>query len=1125
MLRQSTASHKGSLANGLLTYRYYRSPISDLHSRALMFVATTEFSLGQSLLSVPDIVKIAGDNKLDTVVVTDTMSVTSLIPLAEKLGEKLVTGVRMTLVDKAEQERQNPYQPKVYPVDEKGMAVLFKYLTKAYERPYFYELPRLDFDSFYAMLKEAPESFYVSTGDINSILKHEHFRTLLGKIIAIVGDARMIYDIIPAPSPLFDLINFRAFDCYTSNNLMNVYMPALYKKEDADVFPIHFSISKNVEFNYLKPSHKLYYYEPTGTNKLLADCLKRLKTRFSFVPKPPYNKVRFDERYKWKPQAPRLPKLSATPMDSVRKLAISGLKERTRTSMYGYQPSIEDIKGIYVPRLKYEFEVVEKLGFSDYFLMVYELTDWCKKQDIKIGPGRGSVGGSLIAFCMGITDVDPIRFGLMFERFINPTRIDLPDIDLDFMSTRRHEIVEHLNDRYGRDSVAGIINYAKLGSKSALRSTCRILGMDDSEYTCSKLIPSQFGFSKTLEESKEAVIDINNFSKKYPDVWGKALKLENKLRNFSTHAAGIIVSNRPLVHDAVIQTSKGQRVINWDKKLCEKQGLVKLDVLGLTTLDIIDLCLSYIRTRHGTTVDLHRVPLDLSDVLDSFASGNTGGIFQFEGGSVRRLLKELSKHEALHFDDLVAATALNRPGPIEAGLVQMYIDGKNGTLHDVDHPSMAEALAPTYNVMVYQEQVMKVAVEFAGYTLPEADNLRKIMGKKLPEEMKKEADKFIEGAVKTHAVDRGIATHVFDQISKFAFYAFNKSHSVEYSLLSYLCMWLKVNYPVEYYAASLTYIDDKKVRAVINEAKKNGITIDAPSVNLSTDKFHPVSDNRIVAPLSKIKFVQAAATLIMEERRYGGAYKSIDDLVERTTKRVGRKAVNKRVVEAMQAVGALDEIAPPIAPVCPVERSKAINEYLPSIPLGHVAITREMKPNAVQKKWLLDYLEKCKAELGDDFVVPYAGKEMRFMIVYDCATASEAKSKMFTETRAFSNQNLAMHKADLTKADAYFTGLVKRGKEKKEKIFSNAVLEKSFERLLQEIAILEPTVILCLGNQVAKMFDPTLKGGATDNAGKVIYRSDLDCNVVVGFNPSQLFFNPDYEPILVELFETVSDML
>lgn len=1086
-----------------------------------MFVATTEFSLGQSLLSTDDVIKIVGDHSLDKVVVTDTMSVTSMIPLADKLKDKLVVGIRLTLVDEAQQERQPIFQPKVYPKTKEAMGVIYKFLTKSYERPYFYEVPRLDLQAFYQMLRLQPEGFYVSTGDMNSLLLKDDYETIIQEIESIIGQNSFIYDIIPVPSPRYDRLNHRAFVACGFDNLVNVYLPTYYKKEDANVYPIHFSISKNVAFNYLKPSHELFYYDTVNEQGQFRKMLARLKDRYGFTPAT-YNKAKFDETYKWEAQELRLPNLSKAPMESLRKLSIQGLKDRTGKPVFGYQPDHKDVIGVYVPRLKYEFEVIEKLGFADYFLMVYELTSWCQKQGIKIGPGRGSVGGSLIAFCMGITDVDPLRFDLMFERFINPTRIDLPDIDLDFMSTRRHEIVEHLNDRYGKEHVAGIINYARLGSKSALRSTCRILGMEDTEYQCSKLIPSTFGFSSNLADAKEKVIDIKNFSIKYPDVWAKASKLETKLRNFGTHAAGIIVSNRPLVEDAVIQVAKGARIINWDKKLCEKQGLIKLDVLGLTTLDIIDLALRYINERLGETIELHAIPLDDAKVLRSFARGHTGGVFQFEGGSVRRLLRDLSKHYPLTFDDLVAANALNRPGPIEAGLVQMYVDGKNGELHDVDHESMEEILEPTFNVMVYQEQIMKVAVEFAGYTLPEADNLRKIMGKKLPEEMKKEAGKFVDGAVTTHGGDRKVAEHVFNQISKFAFYAFNKSHSVEYSLLSYICMWLKVYYPVEYYAASLTYIDDNKVRSIINEARKvYGIKVDAPSINHSTDKFHPVNSRRIVAPLSKIKFVAAAAQHIMLERHTNGPYKSVEDLEARTIKRL----VNKRVIEGMQAVGALDEINPPKAPVCPVERSKAINEYLPSIPLGHVAIERDMAPTRDDKEELMNLLNDLGDALGDAFVNPYFGKDARFMVVYDSAMKSEATSGIFTDTKAFSNTNLAMYKASLTKADAYFTGLVKRQKEAKEKIFTNAVLEDSFKILSQEIAILKPTVILCLGNQVARMFDPTLKGGALDNAGKVIYRDDLDCNIVIGFNPSQLFFNPEYEVILTELFETVESML
>jgi DNA polymerase III subunit alpha len=1087
-----------------------------------MYVVSSEFSIGHSLLSIDDIVKTVKDSELTLAVLTDTMNINAMIPLADKLGDKLVTGVRLTIVDEAEQARLPIYQPKVYPKNEEAMQKLYKYLSMSFERPYFYEQPRLDWKEFINLIRSG--DFLVSTGDINSIFNHPQWEKKVDLIIDTIADWNLLIDVCPIPSAKFDRVNYLALtQANHGGSPVNLYIPAFYKKEDADVFPIHYSICKNVSFNYLKPNHSEFYYEAGKENRLFKDCLARLKERYGFLPTRRYERAKFKDLYKWKAQEPRLPALSKEPLKTLKLLAVAGFRERLANSTYGYKPAKSELLK-YSVRLRKELEVIETLGFSNYFLMVYELTHWCKKQGIRIGPGRGSVGGSLIAYCIGITDVDPVRFGLMFERFINPTRLDLPDIDLDFMSTRRHEIVEHLNDRYGKDNVAGIINYASLGSRSALRSTCRILGLPDVDYSCSKLIPSEFGVSSSLPEAAERVIEVKNFTKQHPKTWAKAVKLEGKMRNYSTHAAGIIVSDRPLVQDAVIESRQGNRIINWDKKLCEKQGLIKLDVLGLSTLDTIDLCLKYIADRHKEYIQLESIPLDDWATLEAFSLGKTGGVFQFEGSSVKRLLKELSISSPLTFDDLVAANALNRPGPIEAGLVADYVEGKNGAIVDVLHPSMSEALEPTFNVMVYQEQIMKVAVDLAGYTLPESDNLRKIMGKKLPEEMKKEETKFVEGVVKTHGESaRAVGKRVFDQIEKFAFYAFNKSHSVEYSLLSYICMWLKVNYSVEFYAATLTYVDDKKVRAIINEAKKQGISVEAPSINLSNTAFSPVahSDNRIVSPLNKVKYVAAAAAHILLERDTNGPFTSIEDLETRTIKRL----VNKRVVGALESVGALDEIIVRSAPVDPVERSKAINTYLPSIPLGNVCVTRSMEMTKKVKEDIFALHEKLEDELGEGFVKPFVGKTAKFMVVVDSATATEAKNKSFTESKGFSSVAMAMYKSDFARQDTYWTGLVKRQKEKKEKVFNNTVLEESFKILKQEIAILQPTVIVCLGTQVARMFEPSLKGGPMENCGKVIYDASLDCNILIGFNPSMLFFSPDLDVELNELFEIVEGML
>jgi DNA polymerase-3 subunit alpha len=1089
-----------------------------------MFVASSEFSLGHSLLSVKDIISTVEANKLDVVIVADTMNVSSMIPLSEKLGGKLITGVRLTIVDEAEQAKASFIQPKVYPRNERGMQIIYKYLTRSFERPYFFMEPRLDLASLYEMLKEGTDDLLLSTGDFNSIFTHPKHKSILANILQHV---EVVVDVCPIKTPRWDRVNYTGLKYALEAGLgVNPYIPCIYDKKDAELFPIHFSIHKNVEFNFLNPYVESYHYT-TGAlvGAALVEMMKRLEARYGEYPKA--KKYTFDPAkfYHWQHQAPLLPQLSATPLETLKKLTIEGFKTRLNQNLFGFAPSREDIMTVYAERLKTELKALGDLGFSDYFLLVYELIDWCNKQDIKVGPGRGSVGGSLVAFCLGITDVDPVRFGLLFERFINPTRLDLPDIDLDFQTTRRGEIIEHFYDRYGRDNVAGIINYSSLQASSALRSTCRILGLAADEYACSKLVPSEFGKSATLEEAAKQVIDINTFAKTYPDYWDKATRLEKKLRNFSTHAAGVIVSSRSLVNDAVVEIrgKDSTRIINWDKKICEKQGLIKLDILGLTTLDIVDLCCAYIRDRHGKVIEFSSIPLDDPKVLEQFANGNTGGVFQMEGGSCRKMLKGMAKVTPLTFNDLIAVNALNRPGPIEAGFVSQYIDCKNGEKDvEVIHSSVAHITEDTYGVLAYQEQIQKIAVELAGFTLAESDNLRKAIGKKDKDMMVKYKDQFVSGASTGEGpLSHHAAVALWDKIEGFASYSFNKSHSCAYSLLGYQCMWLKTYYPVEFYAASLTYVDDKKVRSIIMEAKRNGISVDAPSINYSTDKFVAASDNRIVAPLSKIKYVQGAAKHIMDVRNdIGGRFLCKEQLEALTVKRL----VNSRVMGAMEAVGALDELPFIPSDFDPVERSKAINEFLPSLPLGFVQIDRKIDLLKPVKHSLGSTLIKLKEE-DENFVMPFLGASPKFMAVMDSATQTEARAGKFTDSKGFNSVTLALYKAELSKADGYWTGLVKRQKTKKEKTFSNDVLDASFKILLQEIEIIRPPVILCLGSAVSRMFVPTLKGSATDNMLQVHYDPKLDANIILGFSPGMLHFNPDLEESLVELFDLVGSMV
>lgn len=359
-------------------------------------------------------------------------------------------------------------------------------------------------------------------------------------------------------------------------------------------------------------------------------------------------------------------------------------------------------------------------------------------------------GGSLVAYLTNITDVDPIRFNLLFERFINPDRVDLPDADLDFMSGRRHEVVDYIINKYGRENVAGIVNFSTLGPASALRDTARLHGLQPWEYDCSKQMEKEHGVSLSLTESAERVPDIDKFRLERPAIWNHALRLEGANRSLSQHAAGVVVAGEPVVNRAVVSTRGGESalpVVQWDKSKVEDFGLIKIDVLGLNTLDLIGESLKYIKERHHKSIDILTLPLDDKRVLNAFGKGDTTGVFQFSGGGMKNLLKEMAMGGDLTFDDLAAATALFRPGPLDAGLCERYVQVKQGASKPYyEHPALEECLGDTFGVIVYQEQVMAVARELAGFTPGDADSVRKAIGKKDMEKMKGFAEQFAQGA-------------------------------------------------------------------------------------------------------------------------------------------------------------------------------------------------------------------------------------------------------------------------------------------------------------------------------------------------------------------------------------------
>lgn len=735
-----------------------------------ILAARTDFSVGESILDVETLIKIALDKGEKTVAITDTMSVTAMIDFtnkAKKAEVKPIIGTRLRLSDNPtwrpgadEKKKHMPrdYYLTVYVRDEIGMAAVFRLLSFANSSARFYYEARLGFEDLYAELtKIGPDHLAIVLGEERSVLEHPEFKVIAERLHGLCD--LVFAPLIPVQTAYFGRI------CALSLELIDlglakplVVRPALYAPGDADAQEVMRAISENHQITdgFFRSRFNRDIH-PVDMAELASDCVwmvNHLRKRGIAIKGQVFSEgMRNSDlladgvTYLWKKAPVSLPQMAPDEFLEVTKLSVAGWKARFGRDYFGHRPTNEDLEKVYRPRLAYELSVLKKLNFSGYFLLVHDIVQFAKTNGILVGPGRGSVGGSLVAYLMGITDCDPIRFGLLFERFINPDRIDLPDADLDFMSQRRHEIVDYLIGKYGAARVAGVSNFGTLAAASAIRDVSRVVGLPDREYSISKLVPKLHGANVSLEDCAAQVPEIGAFSTKYATLWPIMLSVENKVRNLAQHAAGMVVSGVDLVERAVVET-RTATVVNWDKRIVEDQGLVKVDILGLKTLDLIKLALDYIRERHGVTPDIAGMPLDDKDALDKFAIGQTVGVFQFESGGMRRLLRELGASGTITFDDITAATALYRPGPMESGMMDSFYMRKQGREPvDYMHEKLEPVLKDTFGVIVYQEQVMQISRVLAGYSGAEADKLRKIMGKKLPEEMRKERGHFVGGCM------------------------------------------------------------------------------------------------------------------------------------------------------------------------------------------------------------------------------------------------------------------------------------------------------------------------------------------------------------------------------------------
>ncbi|MEJ0076694.1 MAG: DNA polymerase III subunit alpha [Alphaproteobacteria bacterium] len=630
---------------------------------------------------------------------------------------------------------------------------------------------------------------------------------------------------------------------------------------------------------------------------------------FADLPEALASTVEIAQRCAFRPKTrkPILPRFTAPDGSAVdenaelRRQADEGLTRRIESLGLASGQTIDD----YRKRLDFELGVIEGMKYPGYFLIVADFIKWAKDKGIPVGPGRGSGAGSLVAYALTITDLDPIRFGLLFERFLNPERVSMPDFDIDFCQERRDEVIHYVQERYGRDQVAQIITFGTLQARGVLRDVGRVLEMPYGQVDkLTKLVPmnpaAPVTLSKAIAEEPrlQAARDAEPVVKRAFDI---AMKLEGLHRHASTHAAGIVIGDRPLSELVpMYRDPKSQLpVTQFNMKWVEQAGLVKFDFLGLTTLTVLQTAVKLV-ARRGIDLDLLSIPLDDAKSYAMLARGETVGIFQVEGQGMRRALTDMRPDR---FEDIIALVALYRPGPMAN--IPTYCARKHGKEQpEYIHPKLEPVLRETFGVIVYQEQVMEAARRLSGYSLGEADLLRRAMGKKIRSEMEAQRKRFVEGAVKD-GVEKGQAEAIFELLARFADYGFNKSHAAAYALVAYQTAYMKANYPVEFLAASMTYAmaNTDKLAEFRAEAQRLGIKVEPPSVNRSGVDFD-VEENTIHYALAALKGVGRQAVEAIVEARTDKPFRDLTDFASR----VNPRAVNKRVLESLSAAGAFDAL-------------------------------------------------------------------------------------------------------------------------------------------------------------------------------------------------------------------------
>lgn len=865
----------------------------------------TEYSLLDGAIKIKDLVSRAKEWDMGAVAVTDHGVMFGAIEFyyeCMKQDIKPIMGCEVYVDPKGHTRREGQggnYHLLVLAENEEGYRNLVKLVSIANVEGFYYK-PRVDYDLLSKYSKGLIASSACLAGEVPSLILNGRYDEAKEKALLyrdIFGEGNFYLEIMSNGLSEQAVANKHVIELARKANIPLLATNDAHYLEsyDADWHEILLCVQTNSTVNsknrFQFGSKEFYLRSPVEMWKIFGDELSDAL----------HNTVDIAERCNVKLEFGQymLPEYKVPEGETLESYLALKAKEGLARRFGG-----REIPKEYIKRMEYELGVIKQMGFAGYFLIVQDFINAAKERGIPVGPGRGSAAGSLVAYALRITEIDPIKYNLLFERFLNPERISMPDIDTDISDKRRDEVIDYVVEKYGRDKVAQIITFDRMKSRAAVRDVGRALDMPYPDVDkVAKLIPFNVSsIEEALELSHElkALYDGNREVKQLLDY---ASHIEGIARHCSQHAAGVVISPEPLVNIVPLKAINGTQIVTqYPMEPLEKLGLVKMDFLGLRTLSMIEETLKNIAKNGKKVPDLTQLPMDDRATFEMLQRGDTMGVFQLESSGMRQLLKKLCPDS---FQDIIAVLALYRPGPLGSGMVDQYIERKHGRSPiSYPHPALEEALKETYGIILYQEQVMQIAARLAGYTLGQADILRRAMGKKKVEEMEEQRQIFVKGCLE-NAVSAEQANEIFDLIQYFAGYGFNKSHSAAYAMISYQTAYLKAHYPVEFLAAFLSsHIGAKKeiLARYVREVRSSGIEVLPPDVNESEAGFTAVGDVIRFGLSAVAKAGSGAVEAILRARREGGPYKSLWDFVSRIDLRV----VNKSVIESLIGVGAFD---------------------------------------------------------------------------------------------------------------------------------------------------------------------------------------------------------------------------